>query len=614
MPNVRSKADILIITTTKVESQAVIQIFREATGSDSKTETIGDRIYHDLGEINGTRIFMALSEMGSAGLGASQQAVQKGIAALSPTAVIMVGIAFGVNENKQSIGDILVSQRLMLYDLQRVGTDNEGNLEIIPRGDRPHASSWLINRFQSADLSWDESIAKVRFGLILSGDKLADNIDFRKQLIKFEPEAIGGDMESAGLYVACQDSKVDWILVKAICDWADGQKGLNKDQRQHLAAHNAAIFVVHVFRHAPFKQGAKIPQSISQVNTQFPLITEDMVQLSAVGEEDCRQLQIPVDQPIQFILGEATRHPLLFRTHFTSISLVFRQNVLLLSWNGSVATIERVLNRERAYPLNDSWSSCLAAYRQATILSYRLIGPEQLYMSSEVKKTLTIFKRLVSNVNAFLEQLQENNQQISIGLYQDISPMIDEAEFAITDNDLGIAIVRLETALSTIHKLIIQYAPQGSLSTNINQRESQEISAETQMPIDRRKTILVVDDEPLWLEVWENILESMDAHVIAASTSTEALRAMVDHEFDLVITDLIMRPGADGREIALAAKRSSSKTKVIIISGYSNLSAGADLVESVGVDDFLEKIHFNAEIIIAKIKEMLSVPEEQKKP
>jgi nucleoside phosphorylase len=35
---------------------------------------------------------------------------------------------------------------------------------------------------------------------------------------------------------------VDWILVKAICDWADGSKN---DSAQVLAANNAANFVLY---------------------------------------------------------------------------------------------------------------------------------------------------------------------------------------------------------------------------------------------------------------------------------------------------------------------------------------------------------------------------------
>src|SRR5450759_684014 len=152
----KPKADVLIVTVTKVESRAVMQAFREATDKDAVVIAIDDRFYHDLGEVNGMKVFMALSEMGAGGLGAAQQTLQKGITALNPIAVIMVGIAFGVNEEKQNIGDILVSLQLWLYELQRVGKD-----EIISRGAKPDASGWLVNYFRNADLNWEG--AKVRF-------------------------------------------------------------------------------------------------------------------------------------------------------------------------------------------------------------------------------------------------------------------------------------------------------------------------------------------------------------------------------------------------------------------------------------------------------------------
>jgi nucleoside phosphorylase len=246
-------ADILLVTVTRVEGLATLEVFREATGQAAIPTPIGDQIYHNLGMVNDARIFMVQSEMGSVGLGASQQTIQKGIEALSPSAVIMVGIAFGVNPEKQSIGNILISRQLMLYELQRVSTE-EGKPRLIPRGDRPHASVWLVNLFRSAHLYWNESEAKVIFGPILSGEKLIDNMDFRQQIVDFVPEAIGGEMEGAGLYVACQDAKVDWILVKAICDWADGHKVQDKNERQQLAARNAAEFVLHMLQQASFKQ------------------------------------------------------------------------------------------------------------------------------------------------------------------------------------------------------------------------------------------------------------------------------------------------------------------------------------------------------------------------
>jgi hypothetical protein len=60
-------------------------------------------------------------------------------------------------------------------------------------------------------------------------------------------------MEGAGLYVPCLAAKKDWILVKAVCDWADGKKSKGKTERQKKAARNAALFVWHALAHAPKK-------------------------------------------------------------------------------------------------------------------------------------------------------------------------------------------------------------------------------------------------------------------------------------------------------------------------------------------------------------------------
>ncbi|OQW94991.1 MAG: hypothetical protein BWK77_08295 [Verrucomicrobia bacterium A1] len=244
-PVMKHHADVLLVTVTKTETLAVLEAFKEHTRKMPRIRSISGKVYQDLGAVNGASVWLVCSEMGAGGLGAAQQTVTKGLAALSPGAAIMVGIAFGVNEKKQAIGDVLVSEHLRLYDLQRVGTKAR-KPAIVLRGDRPHASPRLLDAFKTADL--DSHGVKTRFGCVLSGEKLVDNVDFRAQLLAFEPEAIGGEMEGAGLYVACHDAKTDWIVVKAICDWADGHKNRSKTWRQAIAARNAAGFVLHALR------------------------------------------------------------------------------------------------------------------------------------------------------------------------------------------------------------------------------------------------------------------------------------------------------------------------------------------------------------------------------
>ncbi len=245
-PGLDLRTDVLLITVTTVEAQAVLRLFAEETGQAFQRRFIGDKTYFDLGTLSGARIMMVQSEMGAGGSGGALLVVDEGIRVLLPSAVIMIGVAFGIDDENQKIGDILVSQQLLGYELQKIATDEKGQPQIILRGDRPHASTRLLDRFNCGMVDWHGP--KVECGLLLSGDKLIDNQNFRDQLRKFALEAIGGEMEGTGLYSAAQRRKVDWIIVKAICDWADGNKGQDKSAYQRLAAENAVRFTLHVLK------------------------------------------------------------------------------------------------------------------------------------------------------------------------------------------------------------------------------------------------------------------------------------------------------------------------------------------------------------------------------
>lgn len=240
----RLLADVLIITCNEIEGRAVLDVFSGGSMRAATVVNCGDQAFHDLGLVNGLRTAMVQSEMGSIGLGASLQTVQEAVATIQPGAVVMMGVAFGAHPETQKIGQILVSRQVAVYEPQRVGTVN-GSAVITARGPKVDASANLLSHFRASNMHWDPTHAEVTFGLILSGEKLIDNSEFLAHLLHLEPETIGGEMEGAGLYVACQRAKRDWILAKAICDWADGNKRINKSENQKLAATNAAKFILH---------------------------------------------------------------------------------------------------------------------------------------------------------------------------------------------------------------------------------------------------------------------------------------------------------------------------------------------------------------------------------
>jgi len=228
-------ADVLLITVTDVEAQAIFDLF-----PNRNQRAIAGKIYYDLGLVGTTRTFMVQST----GMGPvrARICIEEGIAALAPQIVIMVGIAFGLHPEKQKIGDILVSQQIEDYNQQKIGTGPNGQREIYARGDRISAPERLLHRFRVGRHDWPVP-PDVHFGLILSGSKLVSHKDFRDELLRVAPEAIGGEMEGISLYEVGKRTHVEWVLVKAICDWADADK---VDTYQMEAAKNAARFVIQV--------------------------------------------------------------------------------------------------------------------------------------------------------------------------------------------------------------------------------------------------------------------------------------------------------------------------------------------------------------------------------
>ncbi|WP_106089276.1 COR domain-containing protein [Enhygromyxa salina] len=247
--------DVLLVVTTDVEFEAVETAAKAITGQNSEILNGRRRVYYDLGTIADARVFVVETEMGASEPGGSLSSVSTAIAELrlgssagrAPASVIAVGTAFGMSEGKQAIGDVLVSTHLRNYDPERVGKN-----EIIPRGSRAPASTTLLSRVRGATKRLKDF--KVRRGLVLSGAKLVDNFDYRESLERLEPEAIGGEMEGSGVHTACHDGGAEWLVVKAICDWGDGNKGDDKNARQNLAAKNAATLVFAALWNGGFKR------------------------------------------------------------------------------------------------------------------------------------------------------------------------------------------------------------------------------------------------------------------------------------------------------------------------------------------------------------------------
>jgi len=233
---------VVLLTATKVELDQVLRLLRPLPRQRQILKVhASDETYY-LGRLGAFRVALFRCMMGSEGPGGSTLATDAALKLWQPVALIMIGIAFGADRSKHQPGDVLVAEQIAPYEGQRVGKS-----QIVLRDPIPPTGNLLRNRFLNA-LNWrferpDGTPVKAHSGRILSGSKLIDDPRFKQALLNKLPTAMGGEMEGAGLHAAAARNRTEWILVKAVCDWADGRK---HDGYQELAAASAASLCQHV--------------------------------------------------------------------------------------------------------------------------------------------------------------------------------------------------------------------------------------------------------------------------------------------------------------------------------------------------------------------------------
>jgi nucleoside phosphorylase len=224
-----------------------------------------------LGTVSRTRVMLAQIEPGNVGPGSAAIAAAALITRLSPDFLLLAGICLGLRPEWQDYGDILVCNQLRAIDHRRVTepdgsrpydpprsgaaaadllarTDAPEGRTVLTRGDHVTPSPLLLGRFHAVEQQWKGG--GVHFGPMLSASTLVDSRTYRDELSRREPDAIGLEMEGAGVYAAAAHAKVDWIVIKAISDW-----GFARSYEFHdRAARNAADFIARAAERGLFDE------------------------------------------------------------------------------------------------------------------------------------------------------------------------------------------------------------------------------------------------------------------------------------------------------------------------------------------------------------------------
>jgi nucleoside phosphorylase len=248
------QADIVLVTVNSIETEELKRALIEVAG---KPRRVYGRVntYMLYPTIDDTTVATVRSSIGSRGAGGAGFTVYDAVDELRPWGVVAVGIAFGFDEVRQPIGQLLLSAQLTDYEIRRVGTSSKGTRLDVHRGPTNDAPPRLFGRFRDGGLD-DDLGMDVKAGEVLTGDKLVDNLDFRAALLAEFPEAIGGEMEGAGVQAAAHRQGTEWLVAKAVCDYGVN-KGEQKSARQQIAARKSASAVVHLLREGALRPAGR---------------------------------------------------------------------------------------------------------------------------------------------------------------------------------------------------------------------------------------------------------------------------------------------------------------------------------------------------------------------
>lgn len=120
-------------------------------------------------------------------------------------------------------------------------------------------------------------------------------------------------------------------------------------------------------------------------------------------------------------------------------------------------------------------------------------------------------------------------------------------------------------------------------------------------------TVLIADDEESIRALIEHWLRAAKHVVVTAGSATEAIAALQQRSFDLVITDVLM-PDGDGLDLITALKQAQPAARVLAMSGGGRYMEGDDclrMARGLGARAIVMK-PFNWEQLSASIAEALA--------
>ncbi len=176
---------------------------------------------------------------------------------------------------------------------------------------------------------------------------------------------------------------------------------------------------------------------------------------------------------------------------------------------------------------------------------------------------------------------------------------------------LGLSMVYGFTKQSNGHARIYSEAGRGTTVRLYLPRHLGSTETEADSPVSMAEnggqtggTVLVVDDEPVVRMLIGDVLRDRGYSVIEAANGAEGLRVLrSDHAVDLLVSDIGLPGGLDGRQLADAARVQRPDLKVLFITGYAENAVLGGGVLDPGMQVITKP--FAMDVLTAKVRTMM---------
>lgn len=248
---IKSKT-ILLLTANPIERGVLLRWLSEKHGAPLDTYMVKSFSYNLL-HIN-DKISIIHTSPGMTGDEYTRKLINKTCELFTPNCICSIGICYGFNRKKHSIGSVFLSESVtsLRMNFRDSSTSEDVSFEAeIEIEDHPSYSliqsikSRLMYTMSYSILSDVESptIVNPVAGKFLSLNSLVSHAIVKKALMdqygKTKPKPLGGEMEGSGILKAdiVQDNEYNrWLIIKSICDWGEMKNEISESIKDSLQA------------------------------------------------------------------------------------------------------------------------------------------------------------------------------------------------------------------------------------------------------------------------------------------------------------------------------------------------------------------------------------------